>query len=435
MCTVSVSHCNQANGIMEDSFRVRAERAFGSLPIPSSSLNTLWSLTEDEINNSPSNRTPKPKPKPYPSSSSRVQLQKGLHDLDDDDDDDDEEEEEPRGVSKPPDYDDEQWQIRAGIGRDCTLDYEEEEDQYDKQAIGKENSGDRVYMKDLNDDGVEISSCNVFPTSFRDFVRDPRANHLAARIRLKQDDEAAAKKIDALHVSEKSAPDIGGGSGSDVINPKSILKSKDNLSEPRDVRKRVRFDSECDDSGNDDDGLEGRTRGVRMKTSSMEEATASDQLSKSKEFDSAVPDYIRNPSRYTRYTFDDSPSDMDDKSNKEACMSFLLQLKGSNAAKRTGPQADEALEDLPSVTFISKKKSGDANMCDSEMVSKPKLDAGTEAMNKRAFPVGIAASDSENSDACAMEEDEPEVKDIKKSSQKVNRQYRKKAQENLEEPV
>ena len=54
----------------------------------------------------------------------RVQLQKGLHDLDDDDDDDDEEEEEPRGVSKPPDYDDEQWQIRAGIGRDCTLDYE-----------------------------------------------------------------------------------------------------------------------------------------------------------------------------------------------------------------------------------------------------------------------------------------------------------------------
>ena len=47
---------------------------------------------------------------------------------------------------------------------------QEEEDQYDKQAIGKENLGDRLYMKDINDDGVEISSCNVFPTSFRDLV-------------------------------------------------------------------------------------------------------------------------------------------------------------------------------------------------------------------------------------------------------------------------
>ncbi|TKY62974.1 hypothetical protein E2542_SST12839 [Spatholobus suberectus] len=418
---------------MEDSFRVRVERAFGSLPIPSSSsLNSLWSLTEDEIDKAPSNRTrqPKPEPQPYSSSSFPVQLEKHLDDLDDDDDDD---EEAPRGPSKPPDYDDEQWQIRSGIGRDCTLDYEEEEDQYDKQAIGKENLADRVYMRDINDDGVEISSCSVFPTSFRDFVRDPRANHLAARIRLKQDDEAA-RRIDALHVSEKSAPDIGGGGG-DAVNPKSILKSKDNYaSEPR-PQKRVRFDSECDDRGNDDDGGHEGTRDVRMKTSSMEEVAGSDQLAKAQEFDSAVPDYIRNPSRYTRYTFDDSSSDMDDKSNKEAYMSFLAQLKGSNASKGTASQADEALDDLPSVTFISKKKSGDAHMRDSEMVSKPKLDVGMEAMNRRAFPVGIAAGDSENSDVCAMEEDEPEVEGDKKSLQKLNRKYRKKTQEELEEPV
>ncbi|CAJ1787351.1 unnamed protein product [Sphenostylis stenocarpa] len=411
---------------MEDSFRVRVERAFGSLPMPSSSLNSLWSLTQDEIDDAPSNRTPQPKPEPepepyYSSSSSRVKLE-DLDDLDDEDD----EEEAPRGPSKPPDYDDEQWQIRSGIGQDCTLDYEEEEDQYDKQAIGKENLGDRVYMRDIKDDGVEISSSSVFPNSFRDFVRDPRANHLAARIRLKQDDEAA-KKIDALHVSEKSAPDIGGGG--DATNLKSILKSKDNTSEPR-PHKRVRFDPECDDKDNEDDEGHVDTRGVRMKTSTMEEVPASDQLSKSQEFDSAVPDYVRNPSRYTRYTFDDSPSDMDDKSNTEAYMSFLSQLN-----KGTASHADEALDDLPSVTFISKKKSGDANMRDSEMVSKQKLDAGMEAMNRRAFPVGIAAGDSENSDVCAMEEDEPEIEDVKKSSQKLNRKYRKKTQEELKEPI
>ncbi|KAL2320381.1 hypothetical protein Fmac_029350 [Flemingia macrophylla] len=409
---------------MEESFRVRVERAFGSLPIPSSS--SLWSLTEDEISNNTLSH--KPSPKPQPSSSFPVQL-----DLNHEDDEDEEDDEAPRGPSKPLDYDDEQWQIRSGIGRDCTLDFEEEEDQYDKQAIGKENEGDRVYMRDINDDGVEISSCSVFPTSFKDFVRDPRANHLAARIRLKQDDDAA-RKIDALHVSEKSAQ--VGGDGCDTINPKSILKSKDNNnpSEPR-PQKRVRFDTECDDKGNDDDNDEHEgTRDVRMKTSSMEDASELDQLSKSREFDSAVPDYIRNPSRYTRYTFDDSPSDLDDKSNKETCMSFLAQLKGSNAAKGTGSQSDEALDDLPSVTFISKKKSGDATMRDSEMVSKQNPDAGKEATNRKAFTVGIAAGDSENSDVCAMEEDEPEVEDAKKSSQKLNRQYRKKIQE-LEEPI
>ncbi|KAK7336163.1 hypothetical protein VNO77_16696 [Canavalia gladiata] len=418
---------------MEDSFRVRVEKAFGSLPIPSSSasLNSLWSLTEDEINNDTRStrfRRPQPQPEsesePYSSSSFRVELAKDLDDLNDDEDDDDDDA--PRGPSRPPDYDDEQWQIRSGIGLDCTLDYEEEEDRYDKQAIGKEKSGDRVYMKDINDDGIEMSSSGVLPTSLTDFVRDPRANHLAARIRLKQDDEAA-KKIDALHVSEKSVPDIGGGgSGGDAINPKSILKSKDNPPEPR-PQKRVRFDSECDDRDHDDEH-EG-TRDVRMKTSLIEEDAASDQLSKSQEFDSGVPDYIRNPSRYTHYTFDTS-SDMDDKSNKEAYMGFLAQLKGSNVAKGTGSQADDALDDLPSVTFISKKKSGDATVGESEMVSKQKLDTGKDAMNRRAFPVGIAVGDTENSDVCAMEEDEPEVtEDAKRSSQRLNRQYRKKTQE------
>ena len=110
-----MSHCNG----MEDSFRVRVEKAFGSLPIPSSSINSLWSLTEDEIDNKRSKRTHQPQPQPYPFSSSRVQLE-DLDDLEDDDD----EEEAPRGPSKPPDYNDEQWQIRSGIGQDCTLDYE-----------------------------------------------------------------------------------------------------------------------------------------------------------------------------------------------------------------------------------------------------------------------------------------------------------------------
>ncbi|KAK7290562.1 hypothetical protein RIF29_05070 [Crotalaria pallida] len=418
---------------MEDSFKVRLDKAFGSLPIPSSSLHSLWSLTPDEIN-------PEPEPEPdqsKPSSSSfsfhsssdfRVELEKDIEDLDDDDI------KARRGgpSSKPDDYDDEQWSIRSGIGLDCTLDFEEEEDQFDKQAVGKENSGDRLFMKDINDDDIGISSRNVLPNTFRDHVRDPRANHLAAKIRLKQDDEATAKKIDSLHVSEKSAPDIGGGG--DAVNPKSILKNKDNPSEPK-SHKRVRFDSECDDRGNDDEPE--RSRDVRMKSSSMEDVDAAYQSSKSREFASAVPDYILNPSRYTHYTFDDSSSDMDDKSNKEACMSFLSQLRASKAAAGTGSQADDALDDLPSVTFISKKKSGDTTMGESDTVSKQKLDVGKELMHRGPVTVSIAADgDTENCDASAMEEDEAEVaENAKKSLQKSNRQYRKKTQDELEEPV
>jgi hypothetical protein len=306
---------------------------------------------------------------------------------------------------------------------------QDEEDHYDKQALGKENTGDRLYMREINEDGIGISS-----RVFGDFSRDPRANHMAARIKLKQDDEAA-KKIDTLHVSEKSTPDIG-GSGVDAVNPKSILKSKDNPSESR-SNKRVRFDSECDDrDGNDDDDADGDekegTRDVRMKTSSMEEDAALNQPSKLKEFASAVPDYIRNPSRYTHYTFDSS-TDMDDKANKEAYMSFLAQIKASNASSQT----DEVLDDLPSVTFIPKKKSGDVTMGENETASKLKLDVVKEGANKKTFPVSIAAiDDTETSDVCAMEEDEQEViEDTKKSSQKSTRKYRKKTEDNLEEPA
>lgn len=106
---------------MEDSFRVRAERAFGSLPIPSSA--SLWSLSEEEIKPEPK---PKPKPdsepKPYPTSSSssssgfKVELKNEL--------DDEEEDENAAGPSKPSDYNDEQWEIRSSIGLDCTLDFE-----------------------------------------------------------------------------------------------------------------------------------------------------------------------------------------------------------------------------------------------------------------------------------------------------------------------
>ncbi|XLU52666.1 hypothetical protein S245_047314, partial [Arachis hypogaea] len=118
---------------MEDSFRVRVDKAFGSLPLSStspSSLSFLWFLADDEINSTPSNQS-EPKPDPTPSATSsfsssfRVQLENDLDNLNDKDDDNEDGDAGFRRTQlKPDDYDDEQWQIRSGIGLDCTLDHE-----------------------------------------------------------------------------------------------------------------------------------------------------------------------------------------------------------------------------------------------------------------------------------------------------------------------
>ncbi|EPS68847.1 hypothetical protein M569_05921, partial [Genlisea aurea] len=75
---------------------------------------------------------------------------------------------------------DEYFDVKSNIGRDCTLDYEEEEDEYDKVAVGTAESGDRLYMSfPAVDDGVEVNGYGELPTTFDSASRDPRANHAA----------------------------------------------------------------------------------------------------------------------------------------------------------------------------------------------------------------------------------------------------------------
>ena len=129
-------------GRMEDSFRVRVDRIFGSLASSSnstsssSSLTSLWSLTDADIQKKEWNRSkgsPEPEPETEPQiyrgrgdrknrSGFRDGLEKDLEDIDEEEDED--VELKSRGPLKPDDYDDEQWEIKSSIGRDCTLDYE-----------------------------------------------------------------------------------------------------------------------------------------------------------------------------------------------------------------------------------------------------------------------------------------------------------------------
>lgn len=449
---------------MEDSFRVRVDKAFGSLAAStaattapaSSNLSSLWCLTDEEIERTEWNRDKdNSEPETLTDSSPfnkefflgnreksdldfRLELEKDLDDLDDDLDD-----EESRGSSsqsarrKPDDYNDEEWEIKNSIGLDCTLDYEEEEDQYDKVAVGREKAGDRLYMKDITDYGIEIDSNNELPDSLRDAPRDPRANHIAAKIRLKEDAEAAIK-MDSLRVSERDSPDLADNQVKvlEDCNPKSILKRRDDDSDSKSKnnqpdsksQKRVRFDPECkDDCDKESDGI----RGTHMETDSVDESLV---YPLPPDYPSGIPDYMRNPSKYTRYTFDSS-SDVDEQSNRQAFSDFLRMLKKS---KTTESQLDGAPFDLPkSVTFMPKRKSNDGEMISSRSESKQNQDnSGMESMLRRGLAMGIAARDTEDGETCAMEEDEPETAtDRRNSLQKSGRKYRTKASLEMEETI
>lgn len=414
---------------MEDSFRVRVDKVFGSLAASSSShsASSLWCLSDEEIEKREWNR-PRPnpdddEPKPYPPnldgffsnqpqptlSSQTAPSNSSIH-LDADLT---EEKRLPRQSVKPEDYNDEEWDIRTSIGLDPTLDIEEEEDPYDKLTIGREESGDRLYMGDITDYRIAINSCNELPNTLKDVTRDSRANHMAAKLRLKEDAETT-QNSDPLWVPDNTvspASNTQNNTFKDEINLKSVMRRENQMDTKS--KKRVRFEPECKDYS--DEAFDGVSN-LAMETSSI------------KGDSSFVPDYILNPSKYTHYTFDDSSSDMDEDSNQKAFTDFLNLRKGPS----TTESQDEIPFELPkSVTFIAKKQSGDASMKNKNQLMKNEED---DCREKKGFPTIVAAS-AEESEICTMEEDEPEIAAANSSSslRKTGRQYRTKAVSDLDE--
>ncbi|KAL8229058.1 hypothetical protein R6Q57_013958 [Mikania cordata] len=378
---------------MEDNFKVRVDRVFGSLQSSSSiqssssSLNSLWCLTDEEIerhkwiqdkldhnkdNDEQIHRLKNPKPySPFlqslvaePSTSDQNMLS-DIQELDEDDDDEDDDENRQPDLSKPVDHSSEEWDIRSSVGMDCTLDNEEEEDAFDKVAEGREESADRFYMKHVNDYEVEIDSNNEIPNSFTDVIRDPRANHRAAKLRLKEDDDSARKlgfqiSKNNIHESSQSATEL-------------------------------------------------KEHSVMNETAGSKFATFLPQVS------SNVPDYLRNPSRYTRYTFD-SMDGVDEESNRKAYMEFFNSLKGPAAMEI---EDDVSANSARSIIFTPKKKSSDV------LMKQSKADGHED---KKLVSISIA--DSED---FVMDEDEPKIDTHKGSNlQKSGRRYRSKGRSSLE---
>ncbi|KAH0991614.1 hypothetical protein GBA52_003097 [Prunus armeniaca] len=261
---------------MDDCFRVRAEKVFGSLPSSTSTTSSLqvqsspWSVTGDEVE--------------------RREWRRGT------DADSSDRDQTPCSSS----FLEDEWGIRASIGLDPTLDYEDEEDEYDKVAAGTEGLGDRLFMNEVTHHGSYLNSHNVLHGS----NKDPRANFLAARLRLKEDD-AEARKLSSPAASASQVKEQLVKSPEDGGQPKSILK-----------RKRQYL-------GYTGSGLAPNASGV--------------------------PDYLVNPSKYTRYSFD-TTTEVDEDGNTRACMDYLSQPKSSNTDSRS--EMEDAAAQLPKSTAM-----------------------------------------------------------------------------------
>ncbi|KAK6241785.1 hypothetical protein QQP08_008419 [Theobroma cacao] len=419
---------------MDDSFNTRVDKIFGSLQSSQSSplqqqRPPLWSVTDDEVERREWRRdSAADREEVLCSSSFREFLQeerryrsgrlsrKELEDDLDNDDDDEDDGDSSQSRSRRIDGGGDEWEIRSFIGMDSTLDNEEEEDEYDKVASGRENAGERLYMSDIADHGSYLNSQNVLHSALnRTSKKAVPANRMAARIRLKEDDEEAWK-LNNHNGCNAEIRELNVEVSNNGCQLRSILKRKDNCVGFK-PQKRVRFDPACkndleDSSIKFDDDPTGT-----FPMSSQDSACGSLPAENA----CAVRDYI-NFSRYKRYSFDSS-SEVDEESNAQACMDFLKLVQ------KTKPKLDDVPCDVPkSVTFIAKRKSGNVQpgSCRGEVKQE---DESKKSLHLTRLPVGIAAGATQHYKAGATEDDESETSaaDTAAVVQKCIRSYRVKS--------
>ncbi|KAL4192153.1 hypothetical protein AMTRI_Chr06g192590 [Amborella trichopoda] len=418
---------------MADDFKIRVSKAFGSLFQSLPSLSSLspqaWSLNDDAVEKREWSRDePDEARENIPCSSffdevsgrerrridrkarvSRDAIEDDLEAID---------EEEMGEASKG--CDEEEYRaLQKDIGRDSTLDREDEEDEFDRVAVGRENASERLYMRDVTDTKPHINSHNE-----GNITRHPQANHFAAKKRLKEDDDEAARERvkknkdgvhdmeDDTHKPEKETKqtvetmDTQPENTKEAVEVKPILKRQRDQANPE-SRKRVRFDPNCklDLSPSNENTDVGETT-LTTKTSAVRETSSSNYTDAR-----VVPDYIRNPSKYIHYTLDWSNQD-DENSNLNAFQETV------NLSSSEGNCEAYSMKSPAPVTFMPKKKMGNAK------AMKESSDTRSESEGRFACPVVIAASDTGESEVCSMEEDEMEVE--RERTQRGERRYRSK---------
>ncbi|CDY09785.1 BnaC09g43760D [Brassica napus] len=312
----------------DEDFRSRVERIFGSLAFSRSTSPTttstssarqtqsgsVWSLSGAEVEKREWKREQLAsydrEEMPCASSFDEVLRQQRLSSTD--------RKEGEEGGNEDFDVDDDDWSIRASMGLDRTLDDEDEEDEYDKVALGKEDGGKGL------------------PCGVR--IRDPRANHAAAKMRLKED-ELEANKISPSGVipSKSKEPTLHPEESSKSVPPKPILKRKESCSDSEArTSKRVRFDVVTEETSK------------KPEDNYSVSASLKSALPRGKS-GAQVPDYLVNPSKYTCYSFDPS-SELNEKSQTQEFTDIPKDSKGLETSES---------ESFKKVSFVPQKKTED----------------------------------------------------------------------------
>lgn len=258
--------------------------------------------------------------------------------------------------------DDEERQVREMVGMDCTLDFEDEEDEYDKVAAGTEGIDDRLFMSQVCNFGSSRQQLNPLPTSFvemRQANRDRRADQKAALARLQEDDRLAAAKVSAQTVKSNFAEDQparqnNGGEAMDIdgdhghkeepmeefknenLNPGSSLVSG---VKKRKSSKRVRFSLDEDKSD---------AAASPVIASPFVEANPMPDVQSTANRYSKVPDYVKNPSKYLHYTLDWGEED-----EEQANLAAFNATRVVSSSLVQDMVAEEAPKDPPGSAKIS----------------------------------------------------------------------------------
>ncbi|KAF8061269.1 hypothetical protein N665_1207s0010 [Sinapis alba] len=277
---------------------------------------------------------------------------------------------------------DDDWSIRASMGLDRTLDDEEEEDEFDKVALGKEDGGGG---------GLSMNDALSKPCGVR--IRDPRANHVAANIRLKEDELEANKSSPSGDIPSKSKePTPRPEESSKAVQPKPILKRKESCSDSEArTSKRVRFDVVSEETA------------MKPEDTCSVSASLKSALRQGKS-GAQVPDYLVNPLKYTCYSFDPS-SELNEKSHRQEYTDTPKDSEGLESSES---------ESFKKVSFIPQKKTKDVREGGSNCSeTKPLVAAGQVGEDERPSETEGGDTEIGESENCS-------------SFQRNGRQYRAK---------
>lgn len=270
-------------------------------------------------------------------------------------------------------------------------------------------------MTDIMDDGINMSINSIVPDLLDDsieevyrFSKDPRADIRAASARLREEDGSAidGNSHYAAHAKELPALGVQTTKAVEDVNVKPILKRKEEQADLK-PRKRVRFDASVKDPESD---MFEHNEDSPMVPQSMDVVTEENTSTPSES--PGVPDYVKNPSKYTRYTLDVPESN--DASNRTA-LADLHDLLGKSDPNKI--HSETPVEIPSSVTFIPRKKSVDAMA----------VDEGPRTSDSSSSVIGMVARGSDETDQCEMDEDDSKASSTPQmhtNSKASSRRYR-----------